>query len=81
MQLAILLTLPLMTISSQVLFARLAWFFGGGSGGDRTLRNAGVSREHADGGDWCAHGCGALRDQVVWMLQDSLLLTTAGGMR
>ena len=31
---------------------------GGGSGGDGPLWNAGVSREHADGGDWRAHGCG-----------------------
>ena len=31
---------------------------GGGSGGDRPLRNAGLSREHADGGDRRAHGGG-----------------------
>ena len=50
-----------MTISHQMLFARLAGFFGflgGGAGGDGALWNAGVSREHADGRDWRAHGCG-----------------------
>ena len=37
---------------------RVLWFSGGGSGGDGTLWNAGVSREHEDGGDRRAHGGG-----------------------
>ena len=32
---------------------------GGGPGGDGALWNFGVSGEHANGGDWRAHGCGS----------------------
>ena len=50
------------TISQQLMFARLAEFFGVlaivlvATG---TVRDAVVSGEYAHGGDWCAHGGGS----------------------
>ena len=72
------------TIAQQVMFARLAEFFGllaivlVATGLYGTLAYRVNMR---DGGDWRAHGVGAQREQVVWMiLKDSLLLTAVGGM-
>ena len=48
------------SISQQLLFARLAGFFGllaVDPGGDRALRNAGLPREQSHRGNWRAHGC------------------------
>ena len=49
------------TISQQLLFARLAGFFGllaVVARGDRPVRHAGLSREQSHGGNWRAHGGG-----------------------